>query len=262
MSRGEIRIEKLEDRLEPRVPFPHKHDFYQLVWISSGRGWHEVDFERYLVTAGQMFFLKPGQVHAWKIPRARGFVIEFTIESVSRFFVPFQLGSLPDEVTFKDGQECEAVRWLCQLALREFQNEESHFENLLSIHLVGLILLLERKRSAKLIVTPHSTLIGRFQADVETHFREQRQIAFYSKRLGLTAKALTMRLTRATSQSPRDYIMERTILEAKRQLVESQDSIAEIGYQLGFEDPNYFTRFFREKSGLSPTDFRNQRSKS
>jgi len=45
-SRGEIRVEHLESRLAPKVPFPHRHDFFHFVLVEAGSGWHEIDFTR------------------------------------------------------------------------------------------------------------------------------------------------------------------------------------------------------------------------
>lgn len=76
---GEIRVERIENRLRPRVPFPHKHDFYHFLFLGAGSGWHEIDFQRFEVKKGQLFLMRPGQVHSWDLGKStRGLVLEFT----------------------------------------------------------------------------------------------------------------------------------------------------------------------------------------
>ena len=59
-------------------------------------------------------------------------------------------------------------------------------------------------------------------------------------------------------KSPGKFRAEETIRSACRFLVETNDSISEIANRVGFEDPLHFSRRFKEKTGLSPSNFRNQ----
>jgi len=59
-----------------------------------------------------------------------------------------------------------------------------------------------------------------------------------------------------TDRSPLQLVQDRLLLEAKRLLLYSNVSIAEVGYYLGFDDPAYFTRFFTKAAGTSPRGFR------
>jgi AraC family transcriptional activator of pobA len=67
-----------------------------------------------------------------------------------------------------------------------------------------------------------------------------------------------MQLSRSIGKPPRTLIQERILLESKRYLAFSSLSIADIGYKLGFEDANYFTRFFRLHEKKTPAQFRKQ----
>ena len=59
-----------------------------------------------------------------------------------------------------------------------------------------------------------------------------------------------------TGRSPGHILRQEIALEAKRLLIHSELTAAEIGFKLGFDDPSYFGRFFKRESGLSPTAFR------
>jgi AraC family transcriptional activator of pobA len=62
-----------------------------------------------------------------------------------------------------------------------------------------------------------------------------------------------------TEQSPMQMVHARVFLEAKRELFYTRVSVSEIAYSLGFDDPAYFTRFFSQRAGMSPSAFRTRR---
>src|SRR5690606_6951449 len=69
VSLSSIRIEKLEDRIVPKVPFPHKHDFFQVMILTAGSGWHQIDFKKYKINPAQIFMMKPGHMHSWELSK-------------------------------------------------------------------------------------------------------------------------------------------------------------------------------------------------
>lgn len=256
IARGSIRVERLEDRIEPRVPFPHKHDFYQLMFVTAGRGFHEIDFVKHSVKRGEFFNMKPEQVHAWKLRGAKGFVIEFTHETLPELLKL----RLPDALTINAEKDIRAIVSLCDLMLAEFENARPHAQSSLALLLRVLLIHFENAATeVKTDVTADSFTM-RFQTLVEASYRKERRVEFYAAELGVTPKALTMRTSRTLGRSARNYILERVLLEAKRLLSQSDESVANIGYELGFDDPNYFTRFFNDQAELTPSEFR-QRAK-
>lgn len=264
-DRGDIRIETLESRIIPRVPFPHKHDFYQIVFILRGKGKHEVDFSIFPVQNRQVFILKPGQVHSWNLhPQSKGFLIEFTMESLttsdlihsSNFIQRIQ--ALPDQLLLKEDL---FKKWKPLFA--SLSNEQSHkktdaelyLQSHLSIFLIDLFRADQKKRNLK----PHSEIGVQFINLVENHFKNEHSLDFYAEALKTPPKILGDRVRKNLGLSPKEIIQNRCLLEAQRMLRYTDLSVAEIGYALGFEDANYFSRFFRQYSKQSAQKFRDQR---
>jgi AraC-like DNA-binding protein len=139
----------------------------------------------------------------------------------------------------------------------EYQNERPDFETALRYYLMPMLIELHRLCSGK-IVNPRDIdlLLNHFLSLVEDNFISNREVLFYSKKLKITPKALTMRVTRALGKSARAVILERCLLEAKRLLGYSNFNISEVGHEVGFEDPNYFVRFFKKATGMNPREFR------
>ena len=95
-----------------------------------------------------------------------------------------------------------------------------------------------------------------FRQLIERHFREQRDIRFYARSLGLTERSLRRLCQDAEGLSPGRLIDARVALEARRRLLYSHEPVSSIAYDLGFEDPAYFSRFMRRHAGAAPSQLR------
>jgi AraC-like DNA-binding protein len=78
----------------------------------------------------------------------------------------------------------------------------------------------------------------------------------YASILNISSKTLTNHTTETCIKTPLEIINDRIILETKRLLSHSNLNINEIGFQLGYEDPSYFVKFFKRQTKMSPSDFR------
>lgn len=259
VAEGELRIERIESRLHPKVPFPHKHDFYHFLFIEKGSGWHEIDFERFKVGAGQFFLMRPAQVHAWNLNSStRGLVLEFTMASLQNS--PHKqnvLESLETLPLMLEGKEAQKFLPVLKLLFEEFQARAPGHTFVMQHLLEALLIQLQRVHAGNLRENRKlNSMSVKFRELVERHFMKEHSVEYYAKALHTNTKALTTYVQRALGKSAGGVIQERCLLEAKRFLVYSDFSIREIGYKLGYEDSNYFARFFRSKTGMSPGRFR------
>ncbi len=103
-------------------------------------------------------------------------------------------------------------------------------------------------------------IIREFNFLVETHFRKKHTVAAYAALLNKAPKTLANYFLQQGGGSPLRIIQERIMLEARRLLRYSDKSIKEIAYEIGYEDVQSFSRAFRQREGLSPSEFRDQRS--
>ena len=123
--------------------------------------------------------------------------------------------------------------------------------------LVRALLLVLARRHAELAVAKRrpgrqTIPFARFRSLVERHFREQHGLGFYAASLGLTERSLNRLATRGAGRSAKRYLTDRLVLEARRQLAYTTAPVAEIAYALGFDDPSYFSRFYRRATGRLP----------
>lgn len=264
VSLSQIRIETLSTRLIPRVPFPHKHDFFHIVIVTKGSGWHEIDFNRHQVHDGSVFIVKPGQVHDWNLPPdIEGYILEFNRESLDAN-IPISADLTNQILVSKDAvvmkkDELSQLTCNCDEMYSEILEEKDLYDiclqSILTTILVDLVRAIGEGNPNKFL---SQGVAENFQHLVNQFFQQQHDLDFYARKLGLTTKTLTAKVKRTRGKSPRQIIQERFMLEAKRLLSYSHFSISEIAYKIGFEDPNYFSRLFRSHVGMSPVDFRHK----
>lgn len=101
-----------------------------------------------------------------------------------------------------------------------------------------------------------TTTLQRFRQIVELRYREQPAITEIAGAMGITYDHLHRACIAGTGKGPMELIHERLIVEAKLRLGQSQQSVEQIGFSLGFRDPGYFSRFFKSRVGEPPGAYR------
>ncbi len=106
------------------------------------------------------------------------------------------------------------------------------------------------------IATRQDSIFEAFRALVHRHHSDRWQIAQYAEALRISRTHLHRVCNAATGLSALAYVEDQSVQEACSQLAYTKKGIALIGYDLGYEDPAYFSRVFRRKVGLSPKEYR------
>ena len=101
-----------------------------------------------------------------------------------------------------------------------------------------------------------SDIISAFNFLVEDHFSEHHDVAFYASKLNKTPKTLSILFSLVMGCPPKDFIHDRIMADARNQIQNTEKSIKEIAYDLGYEDIQTFSRFFKNKQGISPLHYR------
>jgi AraC family transcriptional regulator, transcriptional activator of pobA len=99
-------------------------------------------------------------------------------------------------------------------------------------------------------------LVARFSERVERRYRKGEPLTDYVAALNVSESRLRNACIAMTGQTPMQLLHARVLLEAKRQLLYTDEPVRAIAYALGFDDAAYFTRFFSRHAGLSPRAFR------
>ena len=100
-------------------------------------------------------------------------------------------------------------------------------------------------------------MFDKFIRLVAEHYHEERNVGFYADKLCLTPKYLSKLIKMATGRSAPEWIDSYVILEAKNLLKYSNVTIKEIVYKLNFPNQSVFYKFFKARTGMTPTEYRN-----
>lgn len=99
-------------------------------------------------------------------------------------------------------------------------------------------------------------IVHDFLGLVELHLHAHWTVARYAEQLGVSKDRLNTAIRRATGHSPNQYVQKRLIEETKTLLLNSDLTVSEIAYRLGFTDTAYFNRFFQRHQKMPPGRFR------
>lgn len=265
-------VDKFEDMPEPEnMVFPHKHNFYEILWIAKGKSSQNIDFKTYSISEDTLFFISPGQLHLFEEwENIEGFAILFT----EQFFLQiFQNKNILFELSYLDNLyenpflqlKSEDKKTLEPIVDLLYQESKSSEQNAETIQALLMVLL---RRIQKIVAaksnqnnSKHQIVIFKqFKNLVELNFAKNLSVADYASQLNISTHHLNTFVKATSGKTTTEIIKERIILEAQQLLHFSELTVSQIAHQLGFEDSSYFARYFKKQIGLSPQDFRKNSS--
>ncbi|MEW5675832.1 AraC family transcriptional regulator [Flavobacterium enshiense] len=247
---------------------PHKHSFYLTVLFTHGSGIHEIDFIKYDIQPGTLFFLNPGQMHHWELSEdIQGFIffhtqsfydLHYAINRVNSF--PFFYSVQNSPVLYLEENQSVYFSSLFQEVHSENQSDFL-FKNHKIISLIDLIyiestrLYIQKNDSEIITQNTYSTTFQKLEELIEKHYKTEKSPSKYADWLNISAKHLNRITQNMIGKTTTDMILERVFLEAKRELISRQFNFNEIATDLGYDDYAYFSRLFKKKCGETPSDF-------
>ncbi|NET33235.1 MAG: helix-turn-helix domain-containing protein [Cyanothece sp. SIO1E1] len=255
-------IQRIESFLEKTGTYHHAHrhpGLYQWVWVKKGKGRHRIDLQEFEMKPGLLFALHPGVVHdCISDDDMEGFILHFSPDILEAEDRAIQRHGIPYHLVLEVPKEAEVqLNALFEQMLGEASAKRPGYE--LVVKALIHILLVYAKRWPTLSNAP-SSAANSLQADfdqlLERLFRQERSVQPYADALQVSVPVLNQTIKAFTGLTASEHIQRRIILEAKRQLTYTRRSISEVAYELGFEDPNYFWKFFKRHTGLTPGQFR------
>lgn len=238
---------------------PHRHNrLHQFLLLESGGGNASIEERQYTLSPGDLINIPVGTVHGFRFePGTTGWVVTLASELLEEGLLESE-GLRPLLMTSDIIKYGNDIKRITSTIFAEYPRRSfarAHVLRALSTALAGLV---ARAMAGSSVLTPQTdhTLQRRFEALLEDHFTSHLGVADYADLLGVTPTHLSRVMRAATGHSALVAIESRVVREARRNLAFSNLSVAEIGYQLGFNDPAYFSRVFKRATGRSPRAFR------
>ena len=272
----QFQIEVFDAKRHFAVMYPHRHDFFEVLYISKGSGFHVIDNNKYEIKPPCIFFMSPGQAHKFELSSdIDGFIYIFTsdfylLHQINQnrllefpFFFTIQRNNPP--LALSNPEDVRFFKSLFLKGIGELTKEGGFSEEVLR-SLLDLILVY----SSSLYPVDDSLLnkgkghilVKRFYQLVEENYQNNISVNDYASMLNITANHLTQILKQLTGKTTNDVLQAKQMLEIKRLLVHTNLGVSEIAQQLNFADQSYFTKFFKKITGVTPMKFRAESMKS
>jgi AraC-like DNA-binding protein len=247
----------------PDLNKPKRIMKYVLVWCSAGSALVVVDEKELTLQKNQVLTITSGQIHYFKsISKASGIILEFTLD----FFCK---SDHDIELIFHNGLFCHfAMNEVIpvknyvviekQLQLVKEELTQQPYQYLISIHSRIELLLVEINR-AKVSrgdeIWKPGALFLRFLELVRSSYQYNYTLNQYAEKLNTTAAKLNEQAKLHAGKTAQNVIYGLIISEAKRLLTYEDISVKEVAYSLGFNDPFYFSNFFKKHTNISPKSY-------
>lgn len=247
----------------------HRTGFYHIIWFQQGNPTHLVDFNPIKIKPNTLLFLNKDTVQQFDSKTKFG---GKTILFTDSFFCKTEtdMKFLRNSILFNDlfsvsqiqvNKQSKLFADLLQQMTDELkQIKDNSQADILQNQLHNFLLYSERERRKQNFTDIKKGVeldyIMLFKDLLETGYKSQKQVNYYAKEINITEKRLNQATTKVLGKTPKEIIDDRIMLEAKRILAHTTESIKEIGYDLGFEEPTNFIKYFKKHSKLTPTEFR------
>ncbi|MBZ4191821.1 helix-turn-helix domain-containing protein [Niabella beijingensis] len=243
---------------------PRRLTSYFLMLVDSGAVTYNVDLQDMTLTDGQLLFAMPNQVF---VPPAKTADLKYfkvlfdesTLALLPQQF-PFLVNPLNTQTIIFDNAARERVSKVFEILHQLLHAGEQPADTEIVLAYLNALLTelnsayFQNTEPANMLNTNLSKFIA-FKLMVETHLTEQPSVNAIAEKLALTTNSLYRIVKEYSGVSPKDFFTNRLMIEARRKLQYAPLSVKELAYELGFNDPDYFSRFFKKCTGQSISEF-------
>ncbi len=241
---------------------PVRQGFYSLMLVVKGESTHMVDFQDITITDNQLVFVTPWQIHAMdKTAGTISYGTSFGEELMNYFpaSFPFFTNPFGNQVIEVPLPVSQRIILVFQAFNNVLQDNDANPELVLT-YLNALLTecncaYFKDRQPATDAKDSLSDFIV-FKNFMEDNFLNHPPVEEIAEKLGMNTNALYHLVKTKCGVSPKTYLTERLILEAKRKLYLENVTIKELAYDLNYNDPEYFSRLFKKHTGKSIPEYK------
>lgn len=268
---NEIEIISIADTVSKHrnnIALPHRDNYYNIFWYQKGSANHLVDFKPIQIKENSLLFVNKNRVQTLDSDGDYdGKFLLFTENFFDKY--PEDIKYLRNNILFNDLLEEPVLNIEGNLSIisvfKDIEIELAKPNDTVQYHILhnllhNLLLLSERERikngfnQIKKGADLDNTMW--FRNVLEDKFKTIKTVAGYSSIMSMSERKLNKSTMTTLGKTAKELIHERIILEAKRMLAHTNSSIKEIGFELGFEEPTNFIKYFRKHEEKTPVEFR------
>ena len=229
---------------------------YQLQYISQGEGTLVINNKTYEVKPGSFIFVFPGQWHCYRPSVEVGWV-EYWVGFNGPFFNRFvQEGILTKDHNYLEIGIHDNIINIFEEIFSEVRTQQPLYQIKACSGIMSLlaeIITYERRKDQP---DYYQNIVEKAKILMENNIYDSINLSNISKQLGLSASRFNAIFRNYTSMSPHQYYIHIRINRAKRHLEHDNLTVKEVAYRAGFEDQYYFSRLFKLKTGIAPSEWK------
>ncbi len=249
----------------------HKVSFYVLLLFTAGKGKYNLNFKDHQFKKNTLFTVRQDSIHKFYKNDASGVLLVFTknfIQKHSNKLEASKVLMLFNEMLSSpkfqlNSNDYDEITMLTDLAKKEHHSFNDGHKTVILSSLMQIIFtklyrikskdnpLFENNRSL-------STFLD-FQGHIEKHCFKNRKVSFYADKMKLSTKTLNNATNAIINKSAKSFIDDVFMIHTKRLIINSQAPITKIAYEVGFDEPTNFFKYFKKQAGISASEFRSIR---
>lgn len=249
---------------------PHLHTYEELLIGMSGTLEHFIDFRSTIIDAPYVSFVTKGKVHRARPGIKDGLCDIWVVRFMSEFIpeTTFQLyANYHDHANLPmySGAAFSRIVTLCEMMAEEMKQDPPDLA--VVRHLLNALFMKIESERRKVAENEEpqqrmqSITFKNFLRILEENYRRPEGVEYYAEKLFMSSRNLNLICQNILQQSVSEIIETRKLIEAKNLLITTDKTVAEIGFDLGYNEKSYFTNVFKKKAGQTPKEFREEMRK-
>lgn len=245
------------------LPF-HIDDNFLIIVNVEGFGSMDVDFRTIGGSTPLLTYVNPGDVHGnievedadfWCV-KIHPDIVPSQYAERMMLFPPIASPVLMSDILY--ASILKVLSLMEDFVRFEIPADAESYQNVLSLFFSLVIQAISEcpAAHAESDALPDKKLIRDFSRLIEQNYMRRKQLTFYIDELNVSASHLSELCKRFVGKTMQQMLLDRIILEAQRLLRYSALTVKEIAFRLGYDDPSYFSRLYKSKTGLSPLSYR------
>ncbi|NVJ88514.1 MAG: helix-turn-helix domain-containing protein [Flavobacteriaceae bacterium] len=233
-------------------------DFYTLIVLKNSAGKHTIEYEDYKYNEGSVIAIRKNQNQQFHINKStKGYLILFKEEFLHSYLNEQEIANtiqmfnelITSPKTQFNKRDFDLFLNIIEAIEKEFLNRfDSYSLKIIRSLLHMSITQIHRVKSKGYKRTNYNKYLKefiKFQNLVEQYYKVSKKVAFYSNKLGFSSKKLNTIVNNVSKKNAKGFIDDVIIIKAKKDLLNTNLSVKQIAYKLGFKDPANFFKYFR-----------------